>query len=121
MAEMFEWGGESVLSCDADGPAIDSAQRALDLVGEALGQRASVVALPASRLGPAFFDLRTGIAGELAQKAVNYHLKVAVIGDISRYLEASTALRDWVRESNRRSSVWFEASLESLAARLGGV
>ena len=54
MAEMFELGGESVLSCDANGPAIDSAQSALDLVGEALGHRASVIALPVSRLGSAF-------------------------------------------------------------------
>lgn len=92
MAEMFEWGDESVLSCDADGPA-------LDLVAEVLGQRASVIALPACCLGPAFFDLRTSIASELAQKAINYHLKVAVVGYISLHLAASTALRDWVREA----------------------
>ncbi|WP_342237603.1 DUF4180 domain-containing protein [Inquilinus sp. OTU3971] len=81
---------------------------------------ASVIALPVSRLGAAFFQLRTGLAGEIAQKAVDYRLKLAVIGDISRHLAASSALRDWVREANRGREIWFEPSLGSLAARLDG-
>lgn len=120
MAELLHSGDETILSCDAGGPVIDSPQRAGDLIGEALSAGASVIAVPVSRLGPAFFQLRTGIAGELAQKAVNYRLKLAVIGDISQHLAASAALRDWVREANRGDEIWFEPSLDSLVARLGG-
>ncbi|WP_225765360.1 DUF4180 domain-containing protein [Inquilinus sp. Marseille-Q2685] len=120
MTELLHSGDETILSCDASGPAIDSPQRAADLIGEALSAGASVIAVPAARLGPAFFQLRTGVAGEFAQKAVNYRLKLAVIGDISQHLAASAALRDWVREANRGNEIWFEPSLDSLVARLGG-
>lgn len=37
-------------------------------------------------LGPDFFDLKTGLVGELFQKVVNYHGRVAiVIGDARAY------------------------------------
>ena len=120
MTELLEWGGERVLACDPEGPAIDSPQCAIDLIGEAAFAGASVIALPVSRLGAAFFQLRTGLAGEIAQKAVNYRLRLAVIGDISQHLAASSALRDWVREANRGREIWFEPSLDGLAARLAG-
>ncbi|MGO1075851.1 DUF4180 domain-containing protein [Inquilinus sp. CA228] len=120
MTELLHAGSETIMACDAEGPMIDSPQRAVDLIGEAMFAGASVIALPASRLGPAFFQLRTGLAGEIAQKAVNYWLKLVVIGDISTHLAASSALRDWVREANRGREIWFEPSLDSLAARLDG-
>lgn len=104
---LLQWGNELVLACGADGPAIDSPQRALDLIGEAMFAGATMIALPVRRLGAAFFQLRTGLAGEIAQKAVNYRLKLAVIGDISEHLAASSALRDWVREANRGREIWF--------------
>ena len=120
MTELLQWGSDHVLICAPEGPAIDNSQRAIDLIGEAMFAGASVIALPASRLGAAFFQLRTGLAGEIAQKAVNYRLKLAVIGDISQHLAASNALRDWVREASRGREIWFEPSLDSLAARLDG-
>jgi hypothetical protein len=120
MIELLGWGSDHVLVCEPEGPAIDSPRAATDLIGEAMFAGASVLAVPASRLGPAFFQLRTGLAGEIAQKAVNYRLKLAVIGDISQHLAASNALRDWVREANRGREIWFEPDLDSLAARLGG-
>jgi hypothetical protein len=41
-----------------------------------------------SRLDPAFFDLRTRIAGELFQKVMNYQTRLAiVIADPARYGE----------------------------------
>jgi Domain of unknown function (DUF4180) len=114
---LLNWGDKRVLALDTEGPEIDSPQRATDLIGEAAFSGASVIAVPVARLGPAFFQLRTGLAGEIAQKAVNYRLQLAVIGDISKHLAASSALRDWVREANRGHEIWFEPSLDSLASR----
>jgi Domain of unknown function (DUF4180) len=118
MTTLLSWGDKHVLTLDTEGPVIDCAQRATDLIGEAAFSGASVIAVPVSRLGSAFFQLRTGLAGETVQKAVNYRLQLAVIGDISEHLAASNALRDWVREANRGREIWFELSLDSLAARL---
>ena len=42
--------------------------------------------------------------------------KLAVVGDISAHLNASSALRDWVRESNKRDTIRFVPSFDDLAA-----
>lgn len=115
---IVEVGGLRVLRVDADGPPIRDAAGAMDLIGEALGADAAVVAVPVERLDPAFFQLRSGLAGEVAQKAVNYRRRLAIVGDISAQLEASAPLRDWVRECNRGREVWFVDTWEDLVTRL---
>lgn len=109
--------GVSVLVCDPDGPLIATMDDALDLIGSAF-QGAEVVAVPAVRLDERFFSLGTRFAGELMQKFVNYRLRLAVVGDISSHLTASSALRALVRESNRSGHVWFVEDLDALDARL---
>ncbi|BCL18000.1 DUF4180 domain-containing protein [Micromonospora sagamiensis] len=116
--EVRDRAGVRVLVCDPDGPPVVTVRDALDLVGAAfLG--AQVVAVPASRLDDSFFSLDTGFAGEVMQKFVNYQLRLVVLGDISRHLAASSALRALVHESNRADHVWFLPDLEALDARLG--
>jgi hypothetical protein len=110
--------GVPVLICGDDGPTIATPQDALDLIGAAFS-RASVVAVPAGRLDERFFRLRTGLAGEIMQKFVTYRVRLAVVGDISARVRASTALRDLVDESNRGDHVWFVADLGELDAHLG--
>ena len=119
MAELLELGSEWVLRCDAEGPLIDSDRAAANLIGDAMSEGATLVAVPVSRLPDDFFQLHTGIAGMITQKVVNYRYKLAIVGDITDHLAASNALRDWVRECNRGHEIWFVASFEDLAARLG--
>lgn len=56
-----------------------------------------MIAVPVARFDPEFFRLRSGLAGEITQKFVNYRSKLAVIGDISEKAAESVALRDFVR------------------------
>jgi Domain of unknown function (DUF4180) len=91
---------------------------ATDLIGEALGAGARVVAIPAARLDPAFFDLKSGVAGEITQKFVNYGLKLVILGEVSAHVARSEALAAWVRECNRGGHIWFLADRAALAARL---
>ncbi|QMU78260.1 DUF4180 domain-containing protein [Streptacidiphilus sp. PB12-B1b] len=109
--------GVQVLMCDPAGPIVATEQDALDLIGAALLD-AEIVAVPASRLDEKFFLLCTRFAGDVMQKFVNYRLRLAVIGDISRHLEASAALRALVHESNSASHIWFLPDVEALDARL---
>ena len=118
MAELMEVSGARVLVCEADGPLIDKVTPVTDLVGEALSTDAAVIAIPAARLSPNFFHLRTGLAGEVSQKVVNYRMRLAVVGDVSREIARSEALRDWVVECNRGRQVWFVDDMAALAARL---
>ncbi|CAL9531651.1 hypothetical protein SUDANB171_04036 [Streptomyces sp. enrichment culture] len=110
--------GAQVLVCPADGPPVRDERAATDLIGEGWYLGATWVALPATRLGDDFFRLSTRVAGDIVQKFATYRLGLAVIGDISRQVEGSTPLRDFVRESNRGGQLWFLPDLDALRTRL---
>jgi hypothetical protein len=101
----------------ADGPLLRTGADALELI---FADDADLLVVPAERLDPAFFDLSSGVAGEFAQKFVNYRKRLAIVGDISAAVDGSGALRDFVRESNRGRQLWFVADDAELTARLTG-
>lgn len=113
-----ELDGIPVLVYSDEGPPLHDYRTVTDLVGEASYLGIDWVAVPASRLGENFFDLRSGVAGEILQKFVNYRVGLAVVGDVSQYTAASNALRDLVRESNRGNQAWFVSDLDDLRERL---
>lgn len=102
-----------------DGPVIASEQDALDAMGAAYGLEIDRLAIPVALLAEDFFRLRTGLAGAVLQKFQNYGMRVALIGDISRYTAVSGPLRDFVGESNRHGSVLVVDDLAAIAVRLG--
>lgn len=113
-----EINGIRVLRTPEEGPPLGSEQDALDLLGEAYGHGATLIAVPASRLHEDFLKLRTGMAGAFLQKMQNYGVRFAVVGDISAAVAASAALRDLVYESNKVGRLLFVADDEELARRL---
>jgi hypothetical protein len=115
---LHELSGVRVFVADAAGPPLLRDRDAVDLMGEADGVGARFVALPVERCGDDFFRLRTRILGEVMQKLVTYGVRSAIVGDVSRYVAESDALRDFVREANRGRQIWFVATLDELAARL---
>jgi len=56
---------------------VQSATDIMNLIGDAYG--ASGILLTESNLAPSFFDLKTGLAGELFQKLTNYRLRCAIV------------------------------------------
>lgn len=115
---LVETHGVSVLMCPPDGQELSDGSSALDLIGDALGCGAEVVAVPVERVADDFFSLSSGVAGEIVQKFVNYRLRLVVLGDITAHVAGSTALRDFVREANRGTQVWFVASRAELDQKL---
>ena len=63
-----------------------------------------------------FFDLTTGLAGEVAQKLVNYDFYAAIIGDFSGM--ESKSLRAYMLESNRGRRLVFAPDVGSALTRL---
>jgi len=63
-----------------------------------------------------FFILSTGMAGEILQKFVNYHVKVAVYGEYSHY--NSKPLKDFIYESNQGKDFFFVATREEAVQKL---
>jgi hypothetical protein len=114
----YELHGVAVFEVSREGALLKSDRDAVDIIGAAFSHPRGLVVLPVERLGDAFFDLKTRIAGEMLQKFVNYEFRVVIVGDISQLVAASDALRDFVYESNRGKHVWFVASLDELSSRL---
>lgn len=116
--EVREIAGQRVHVWDAEGPSLAEDRNLSDLVGELFGSGARLVAIPLERLGPEFLHLSSGVAGAVLQKLVNYRFQVAVLGDVSAAAAVSDPLRDFVRESNRGTTVWFVSDLGELEAKL---
>jgi Domain of unknown function (DUF4180) len=115
---LCEMHGMRIWECSADGTVLQTSREAIDVIGEARGHGASLAVIPASRLAPEFFQLRTGFAGEVLQKFVSYGVRLAIVGDVSIFSSKSSALRDLIRESNRGRDIWFLDDIEDLSSRL---
>lgn len=107
-----------VLLCPSAGAKLRGDRDAVDLIGEARGNRASLVLVPAERFDPDFFRLKTGLAGQFLQKFVIYRVRLAIVGDISAFANESSSLCDLVSESNQGSDIWFVRDLKELADRI---
>lgn len=108
----------TVFVCADDGPCLADHGNLTGLIGELFGVGARLVAIPLPRLGPDFLRLSSGVAGEVLQTLVNYHVQVAILGDTSGAQAQSGPLRDFIRESNRGRTVWFVDDLPALEAKL---
>jgi len=109
---------QPALVADAAGPLLRTEDDARDVIQETFGSEIRLAVIPVERLDPDFFALRTGVAGAFVQKLVQYRLRLAVVGDISAQVDASDALRDWVREVNRGRDILFVPDVAALEERL---
>ena len=103
---ILDVGSVKIAICTSDITIIKDGQTALDFIttiGHEYGCNSIVV--NKSAIYEDFFDLTTGIAGEVAQKFVNYHFQFAIIGDFSGY--GSKSLNDYICECNKRGPLYF--------------
>ncbi|GLQ54871.1 DUF4180 domain-containing protein [Devosia nitrariae] len=116
--DVREINGQRVIEYPTDGALLASISDVTDLVGEAFATDATVVVVPASQLPAEFFHLRTGFAGEVMQKFQNYGRRLMVVGDISAHVAQSTALRDFVGETNRVGNHFFAPDRDAVEAAI---
>ena len=88
----------------------------LDILADAGYNGSTGLIIHSATLSSDFFDLRTGLAGEILQKFSNYRMKFAIIGDFTEV--KSKALRDFIRESNTLGTINFVGTAEEAIARL---
>lgn len=74
-------------------------QDALDLIAACFENEAHLLMLDAEVLSDDFYKLRTGLAGMVLQKFINYRVKVAVI--ITGEMEIKGKFRELLVESNK--------------------
>ncbi len=74
------------------------------------------IVLTKSNFPDAFFELKSGLAGEILQKVTNYRVRVIILGDFSAY--TSRAFLDFMYECNKNGTVIFASDLEGGIALL---
>ncbi len=116
---IISMGPVRILHCPAQEGRIASEGDTDSLLSAAWEHCAQLVAIDASCLDESFFQLSSGLAGRLVQRFVNYRMPLAILGQLGRHLDASRALTDYVRESNRGNTVWFLDHFADLESRLG--
>ncbi|MBN1143566.1 MAG: DUF4180 domain-containing protein [Bacteroidales bacterium] len=90
----------------------------IDLLGNASYQGATGIIVNETQLSPEFFDLSTRIAGEILQKFSNYRMKLAIVGNFSKF--TSKSLKDFIYESNKTGHILFVSTLEEATQRIAG-
>lgn len=85
---------------------ITDVQSALDLIATVNYEAGcNRIVLNKSAICEDFFNLKTRLAGEILQKFINYHVKIAIIGDFSEY--TSNNFKDFIYESNKGKDLFF--------------
>ena len=109
--------GLSLAVISSDEPVIIDGPSALDLAMTVKYQTgASSLILDKRAVCEEFFILSSGLAGDILQKYINYHIRAAIYGDYSRY--TSKPLRDFIYESNQGTSFFFTATKEEAVQKL---
>ncbi|MEZ2336132.1 DUF4180 domain-containing protein [Mucilaginibacter sp. RCC_168] len=99
---------------------INNAQDALDILANCAYQDARRIVMYQENITDSFFDLKTTLAGDILQKFSNYNVKLAIVGDFSKY--SSQSLRDFIYESNKAGRISFVATKdEALDALSKGI
>jgi len=85
-----------VLECVS---GLERADDALELIVSCREHGTRRLLLPSQAFPPAFFDLRSGFAGEFVQKLVNYHLRVGAVFETEEGY--SGRFREYLSEARR--------------------
>lgn len=109
-------GSLKIAELEPESDLITSAGDMLDILAEAGYNDCNRLIVHEKSLHRDFFDLRTGLAGEILQKFSNYRVRLAIIGDFTDI--KSKSLKDFIRESNRGRTVSFVNSFEEAVGRL---
>ncbi len=116
MLKLHNTGKISIAELADPDTIISSVQDAVDLLGESYFSGCSGIIVREENLHPDFFRLHTNLAGDILQKFSNYQMKLAVVGDFSKF--KSKSLLDFFRESNRGNRIFFVGNLEEAVSML---
>jgi hypothetical protein len=93
----------------SDETIINKIEDGIDLLGNLYYQGFDKIVIHERNIIPDFFDLKNGIAGEILQKFSTYRVRLAIVGDFSKY--KSKSLNEFIYESNKGRHVIFVSSM----------
>lgn len=89
---------------------------AADLIARCIERDVNAVLVAESALPAGFFELRSGVAGDLVQKLVNYGIRMAIV--VPDLGTRSERFREFAREANAGASFRFFLDREAAVAWL---
>lgn len=107
--DIINGGDIKIAVITSDNIIINNTQDALDIMANSTYQGAYKIIVYQKNIHPDFFDLKTGLAGDILQKFSTYRVQLAIVGDFSIYL--SKSLKDFIFESNKMGHINFVDSL----------
>ena len=117
MKYTFLGENSSLVYIESEDILITDAQSALDFMMTVQYEKeCSRIILDKKAISEEFFRLSSGIAGDIMQKFINYHTKLAIIGDFSNY--TSKSLHDFIYECNKGNDIFFVDNLEQAVEKL---
>lgn len=96
-------------------PASDTLATTQQFLQMMMDSGAEGVIVHKETIDESFFDLKSGLAGDMLQKVVNYRLRLAIVGDFSRY--ESKSLKAFISESNKSNTIVFVSTVEEALKR----
>lgn len=115
--EHLKENGTDIAVISSDEKLIVDTQSALDLAMTVKYETGTTkIVINKSVVCDEFFILSSGMAGEILQKFINYHVKIAIYGDYSHF--TSKPLKDFIYESNNGNDFFFVSTKEEAIQRL---
>ena len=115
--EYIKENGVTIAVVTGEEKVVTDAASALELAMSAKYETgADRLAIDKRVIAEDFFILSTGMAGEILQKFINYHVKAAIWGDYARY--TSKPLKDFIYESNKGRDFFFVETQEEALRKL---
>ncbi|MBA4057085.1 MAG: DUF4180 domain-containing protein [Marivirga sp.] len=111
--EVRNVNGKNIIVISNIGTTIDDTQQFLDLI---FNLSSEYIIMRKEIFNEAFFDLKTGLAGDILQKVVNYSRRLGIVGDFTAY--DSKSLRAFIVESNRSNNIAFVETVEEALLKL---
>lgn len=114
--ETHQIGDTKIAEVLSDNILITNPEEGLQILVDLYYQDFDKIILHEKNITPSFFDLKTGIAGELLQKFTNYKVRLVIIGEFSKY--PGQSIKDFIFESNKGKQINFLSSLDQAIEKL---
>jgi len=99
----------SIAELSSDEMLIQNAEDGLNILVDVYYQDFDYMILHARNINPTFFNLKSGLAGEILQKFSNYRMNLAIVGNLVEF--ESKSLNEFIRESNKSGQIYFANTL----------
>lgn len=115
--ERVQQNGAVIAVVVSEEPVITDANSAREIIAQVSNEfDTNRIVIGRDAIDAGFYELPTGLAGDILQQFMDYDTKLAIYGDFDIY--GSNALAEFIREANEGDHLFFAESREAAIVRL---